>query len=130
MSVMWTPPYREISLTRANNRDYFFSFEDMNGPVAPIFGNNPNASQRPLYEFPQGTAFKLRAKDEYSDIRKEGAYDPSRREIKFSFLAEDTLSINKDRDVYYEMDAFFPDGSRYTILTGVVSVMATRNLNG
>lgn len=130
MTLMWTPPRRNLALTRANDRDLIFTFENMNGPTVPLFSNMPGTPQHPLYQFPQGTTFKFRAKDEYSDIVKDGDYNFERKEVKVSFFAEDTTDIKRDRNIYYEMDAFYPDGQRYTILVGEVVITATRNLNG
>lgn len=128
MSLLWSPPNRDIALTRSNSRNYFFSFENMNGPAVPNLGRV--VAQRPLFDFPVGTTFKFRAKDEYTDIIKVGTLIPERKEIMIPFKAEDTASIVRDKNIYYEMDAFFPDGNRYTILRGNVVVTATRNLNG
>jgi hypothetical protein len=128
--MLWQPPTREISLTRANNRDYIFTFEDMNSPTIPNFSNPPDTRQHSLYVFPSETVFKFRAKDDIYDIAKTGIYDVVKKEVKFSFTAADTVNIRKDRRIPFEMDAIFPDGSRYTILVGHLVVYATQNLNG
>lgn len=139
--MLYDVPYREISLIRNNDRDYYFSFEDLNSPVAPIFNQTPDGgvsglSQRKLYDFPVDTQFLFSAKDDLVNINKTGIYDSTTKEVKISFTAADTSTITQDRRVYFEMDAVFPSpdagvtpGPRYTILAGYVIIFATRKLN-
>ena len=139
MSMVWQPPYREISLIRNSDRDYLFSFENMNGPVIPNFSGDYAQPMRPLFDFPDGTVFKFRAKDDLIDIQRTGTWDDTTKEIKFSFKSIDTLNVRRNRRVYYEMDAIFPlpeDAPvdaippRYTILVGYLVIFATQNFNG
>jgi hypothetical protein len=134
--MLWDVPFREISLVSNNNRKYHFSFEDMNTPVAPIFTNDPDQdggttglAQRTLYDFPNGTQFYFRAKDDEVDIQKVGTYNDTNKEITFSFVPTDTDDIDKDRRVPFEIEAFFPNDERYTLLAGYLSIFATRRLN-
>lgn len=139
--MLYDVPYREISLIRNNSRDYYFSFEDMNSPVAPIFNQTPSGgvtgiSERKLYDFPVGTQFLFRAKDDLVDIQKSGTYVAESKEIKVSFIPSDTSQISRDRRVYFELEAIFPStdngitpGPRYTILAGYLVIFATRKLN-
>lgn len=134
--MIWQAPYREIGLIRNNNRNYWFSFEDVSTPVIPAI--NPGVSNHSLYDFPDGTIFKFRAKDDLFDIQKTGTWNDLTKEIRISFVPLDTVNITKDRRIYFEMDAIFPlplnapvgtPNDRYTILVGHVVIFATKNLN-
>ncbi len=143
MSLLHDVPYREISLVRNNDRRYRFSFEDMNTPVAAIFSNMPDGgtqglSQRQLYDFPDVTTFNFRAKDDVVDIQKTGTWDDIKKQVIIDFAAADTANIERDRNVYFELDAVFPvpadapvgtEPKRYTILAGYLIIFATKRLN-
>lgn len=135
-TLLWDVPYRDLSLVRNNDRDYLFTFEDMNTPVVPIFSNidddvggTQGISQRKLVDFPDGTQFKFRALDDDVDIAKDGVYNDTTKEVKFSFTPADTADVDRDRRTYYEIDAIYPGGKRYTILSGYLNIFATRRLN-
>lgn len=128
MSLLYQPPYREISLVRNNDRDYFLSWEDSTKPIIPNFSGG-GLPQRALYDFTDGTQFLFTATDDLVDIQKAGTWDDVTKEVKLSFVPGDTVNVTRNRRVYYEMDAVLPNGKRYTVLTGYLVIFATKNLN-
>ncbi len=134
---MFQAPYREIGLISNNDRVVRLSFEDTSSPIIPALG--PGVPNHSLYDFPDGTIFKFRAKDDVINIQKTGVWNDPTKEIVLTFVPLDTSSITKNRRVPYELDAIFPvpvgapigtEPERHTILVGDLVIFATRNLNG
>lgn len=111
-------PYREIPLIANNDRRVTLTFVDMNDPVP-----------RRTHIFPDGTTFSLAAEGKFVSLTKTGAYDPLTGEAVFTFVPADTSYVIDDERAYYEVDAFYPDGKRYTVLKGELLVSAPRGLN-
>lgn len=124
---MFMPPKRNIQAVRGNNRTYRFSWEDLDSPVVFRFGNYGPVHE--LFEFPDGSIFKFRAKTTGIDIQKTGSYDDETKKVEFTFVPSDTVNVAKTIYVPYNIDVFFPTGERYTILEGDLEIYATLNLN-